>query len=134
MLRIKPTILIYQMLLAHYLTNRFHAAVCLFSNRSQMTSKCGKNKKVAHEAPPSVSLMLLPNFYVFCDLLLNRRTATWNLFVLYYKEAKVVNGDVMYESVLQWIISNNQSKCMQNSAYFINTKSPKLVSILQNSK
>ena len=33
-----------------YLTNRFHFAVRLFSNRSQMTSKCGKNKKVAHEA------------------------------------------------------------------------------------
>ena len=32
------------------LTNRFHVAVRLFSNRSQMTSKCGKNKKVAHEA------------------------------------------------------------------------------------
>ena len=28
-----------------YLTNRFHVAVCLFSNRSQMTSKCGKTKK-----------------------------------------------------------------------------------------
>ena len=25
--------------------------------------------------------MLLPHFDVFCDLLLNRRTATWNLFV-----------------------------------------------------
>ena len=33
-----------------HLTNRFHVAVRLFSNRSQMTSKCGKNKKVAHEA------------------------------------------------------------------------------------
>ena len=33
-----------------YLTNRFHVAVRLFSNRSQMTSKYGKNKKVAHEA------------------------------------------------------------------------------------
>ena len=33
-------------------TNRFHVAVRLFSNRSQMTSKCGKNKKVAHEAIP----------------------------------------------------------------------------------
>ena len=32
------------------LTNRFHVAMRLFSNRSQMTSKCGKNKKVAHEA------------------------------------------------------------------------------------
>ena len=25
---------------------------------------------------------------MFCDLLLNRRTATWNLFVLYNKEKK----------------------------------------------
>ena len=33
-----------------YLTNRFLVAVRLFSNTSQMTSKCGKNKKVAHEA------------------------------------------------------------------------------------
>ena len=38
-----------------YLTNRFHVAVRLFSNRSQMTSKCGKNKNVAHDAQPSVT-------------------------------------------------------------------------------
>ena len=72
-----------------YLTNRFHVAVRLFSNRSQMTSKCGKNKKVAHEAQPSVSLMFLPHFDVICDLLLNRRTVTWNLFVLYNKKIKI---------------------------------------------
>ena len=47
-----------------YLTNRFHVAMRLFSNRSQMTSTCGKNKKVAHEAQPSVSLMFLPHFDV----------------------------------------------------------------------
>ena len=34
-----------------------------------MTSKCGKNKKVAHEAQPSVSLMFLPHFDVLCDLI-----------------------------------------------------------------
>ena len=51
-----------------------------------MTSKCGENKKVAHEAQPSVSLMFLPQFDVFCDLLLNRRTATWNLFVVLKKQ------------------------------------------------
>ena len=55
-----------------YLTNRFKVAMCLFSNRSQMTSKCGKNKKVAHKVQPSVSLMFLPHFDVLCDLLLNR--------------------------------------------------------------
>jgi len=37
-------------LLVHYLTNRFHVTVRPFSNRSQMRSKCGKNKTVAHEA------------------------------------------------------------------------------------
>ena len=40
-----------------YKTNRFQVAVRLFSNRSQRTSKCG--------------------------LLLNRRTATWDLLVKY---------------------------------------------------
>ena len=48
------------------LTNKFHVAV-----------------EVAHEPQASVSLMFLPHFDVLCDLLLNRRTATWNLFVLY---------------------------------------------------
>ena len=31
-----------------YSTNRFHVAERLFSNRSQLTSKCGKNWDVAH--------------------------------------------------------------------------------------
>ena len=34
-----------------------------------MTSKCDENKKVAHEAQPTVSLMFLPHFDVLCDLL-----------------------------------------------------------------
>ena len=83
-----------------------------------MTSKCGKNKKVAHEAQSSVSPMFLPHFDVLCDLLLNRRTATWNLFVLYNKELKYTeksfNYDVIYTSVLQKIMSENQSECVHN--------------------
>ena len=47
-----------------------------------------KETKVAHEAQPSVSLMFLPHFDVLCDLLLSRRTATWNLFVLYNNKLK----------------------------------------------
>ena len=47
------------------LTNRFQVAVHLFSNRLRMTSKCGKNKKVTHEAQPSVSLMFLPHFDLY---------------------------------------------------------------------
>ena len=83
---------------ASYLTNRFHVAVRLFSNRSQMTSTCGKNKKVAHEAQLSVSLMFLPHFDVLCDLLLNRRTATWNLFVLYNKKIEIYGKKYIFIS------------------------------------
>ena len=58
--------------------------VCsVIDNRSQITSKCGKNEEVAHEPQASVLLMCLPHFDVVCDLLLNRPAAKWNLFVLY---------------------------------------------------
>ena len=50
-------------------------------SQPRSTSKCGKNKEVAQEAQQSGSLMFVPHFDVLCDLLLNRRTATWNLFV-----------------------------------------------------
>ena len=42
----------------------------LFSNISQVTSKCGKNKKVHTD----VSLMFLPHFDFLYDQLLNRCT------------------------------------------------------------
>ena len=61
-----------------------------------MTSKFGKNKKVAHEAQLSVSLMFLPHFDVLCDLLLKRRTATWNLFALYNKKLKYMEKMLFY--------------------------------------
>ena len=44
------------------LTNRFHVAVRLLSNRSQMTSKCGKNKRVAHEAIAECATDVLATF------------------------------------------------------------------------
>ena len=58
------------------LTNRFQVAmVHLFSNRPQMTLRCGKNKNVANK-PAIRSLMFLPHFGVFFDLLLNRCITT----------------------------------------------------------
>ena len=39
---------------------------------------------------------------MICDLLLNRRMVTWNLFVLYKKKMfKSFNDDVIHTSVLQ---------------------------------
>ena len=43
---------------------------------------------MAHEPHASMSLMFLLHFDVFCDLLLNRHAATWNLFVLYNVERR----------------------------------------------
>lgn len=70
----------------------------LFRDKSQVTSKCSRNKKLAHEAQPGVA-----HFWVFFDLLLYCTvmyctvlyctvlycavpTETWNLFVLHHKK------------------------------------------------
>ena len=66
-----------------YKTNRFHVAVLLLSNRSQKTSKCGKDSSDTLGYASRATFLFLPRFEVICDLLLNRRTATWNLFVKY---------------------------------------------------
>ena len=66
-----------------YNTNRFQVAVHLFSNRSQTTSKCGKNISDILGCALCATFLFLPHFDVICDLLLNRRTAAWNLFVKY---------------------------------------------------
>ena len=60
----------------------------MFINRSQMTSKCTKNKNVVHKSQASVSLMFLQHPDVFCDLLLNSLRAKWNLFVLYHEQKR----------------------------------------------
>ena len=62
-------------------TNRFQVAVRLFSNRSQRMSKCGKNIRNTLGCASCATFLFLPYFDVICDLLLNRRMATWNLFV-----------------------------------------------------
>ena len=55
-----------------------------------------------HGYASCATFLFLPHFDVLCDLLLNRRTATWNLFVLYNKELKKsFNDDVIDASVLQ---------------------------------
>ena len=58
------------------------------SNRSQMTSKCDKNNEVAHEPQASVSLMFLTTFWRPLWSLLNRPTATRNLFFLYNEQKR----------------------------------------------
>jgi len=57
--------------------------VHLSSNRSQRTSKCGKNisDKLSHRLVCHFLFLPRAHFDVICDLLLDRCTATWDLFV-----------------------------------------------------
>ena len=73
----------------------------LFSNRSQRTSKCGKNISDTLGCASCATFLFLPHFDVICDLLLNRHTATWNQFVNYIKKKLNVKGDIIFVSVLQ---------------------------------
>ena len=73
----------------------------LFSNRSQRTSKCGKNISDTLGCASCATFLFLPHFDVICDLLLNRHTATWNKFVNYIKKKLNVKGDIIFVSVLQ---------------------------------
>ena len=95
----------------------------LLYNRSQMTSKCGKNKEVVQEllgityivhiltssiflnslTMAYTYLQYLWHFDIFYGLLLNRCMATWKLLVLYnYKETKkMIVNNFNCASVLQ---------------------------------
>ena len=46
----------------YYLTNRFHFAVCLYSDNAQMTSKRGENKEVRYEPQASSVTDVLTTF------------------------------------------------------------------------
>lgn len=64
-----------------YSRNRFHVALRLFSNRSQMTSTCVTNKKVVQKVQPRVSLMLL-SYKEF------RNSSTWLIYFIIIKKKK----------------------------------------------
>ena len=52
--------------------------VRLFSKRSLMTSKCGKNEKRANEVQPSV-LLMFKFFYLYCSL---------KFYILFYQSIR----------------------------------------------
>ena len=80
-----------------YKTNRFQVVVRLFSNRSQKTSKCGKNISDTLACGSCATFLFLPHFGVICDLLLKRRTATWNLFVKWSPHGTFESEDSWWE-------------------------------------
>ena len=64
---------------------------CVFSVIDHRGRQNVVRTSVTHSAAPRV--LFLPHFDVICDLLLNRRTATWNLFVKYTPISKNVVGE-----------------------------------------
>ena len=84
-----------------YKTNRFQVAMRLFSNRSQRTSKCGKNISDTLGCTSCATFLFLPHFDIICDLSLNKCTAAWNLFVKFNENTKIVDGDVTCAFFLQ---------------------------------
>ena len=90
-----------------YLTKRFHLPLRLFNNRSQMTSKCGKNNKVAEEAQLSVSLMFFPYFDLFCNLFLYTDPQQYGIYLFY----KIIKNKqiLMVTSKIHLCSSWNQS-------------------------
>ena len=101
-------------------TNRFQVAVHLFSNRSQRTSKRGKNICDTLSCALCATFLFLPHFDIICDLLLNRRTATWKLFVKWHfnmKDYNVVYFELQSHHVRVLIILGFKIK----TNYWINT-------------
>ena len=86
---------------------------CLLSNRSQRTSKCGKNISDTLGCTSCATFLFLPDFDVICDLLLNRCTATWDLFVKYTVHYVIGMYFLqVYACILLQYIAINIAKCM----------------------
>ena len=70
---------------------RFHVAMRLVSNGSQKKSKRGENICDTLACGSCATSLFLPQLDVICDLIKNRRTATWNLFVTKENNVKINN-------------------------------------------
>ena len=63
--------------------------------------KCGKNISDTLGCASCATFLFLPHFDVICDLLLNRRTATWNLFVKYTIAATTFGLNVLEKKEIE---------------------------------
>ena len=93
----------------------------LFSTRSQMTSKCGKNISDTLGCASCATFLFLSHFYVICDLLLNRCMATWNLFVKYidicFKKCCNLKTFMKYTYIFCFLIQNRHFLMRKEEAY-----------------
>ena len=94
-----------------------------FRNRSQKMSKCGKIISDTLGYASCATFLFLPHFDVICDLSLNRRTATWNLFVNYRWRHRTARGvGVMIaraKTIYIFVIKVNKSFSFLSSRCFL---------------
>ena len=106
-----------------YKTNRFHVAVRL----SVIDHRRRQNVvRTSVTIASCATFLFLPHFDVICDLLLNRHTATWNLFLKYiyiyiYTECRMPitlaecsiasEARAMYTSKHKWTTFRNRQIC-----------------------
>ena len=76
-----------------------------FSNRSQKTSKCGKNISDTLGYASCATFLFLPYFDIICDLLLNRCMATWNLFECLWHEKYFLLIWKAFQNTEEWCFS-----------------------------
>ena len=67
----------------YYIKQIYSKLPCICSVIDHRWRQNAVRTSVTHSAPPGscATFLFLPHFDVICDLLLNRRTTTWNLFV-----------------------------------------------------
>ena len=95
------------------------SAVRLFSDRTLMTSKCGKNKKKKEKKAPGAVCHLCSQHILMSSVIYCYQGGRHHGICLFciVKKQHVVKGDVRYASVLQLIIGENQSKGFCSSVY-----------------
>ena len=81
------------------LTSRFHVAVRVLSNRSRMTSKCGKNNEVAHE--PQARLCHLCFYHILTSSVIYywtdpRQHAIYLFYTMIRKEKRPIHIPASY--------------------------------------
>ena len=94
-----------------YKTNRFHVAVRLFSIDHRRRQNVVRTS-VTHSPNGLCQFVFLRHFKVFCDLLLNRRMATWNLFVKCHIRHTSENITAMQWPTLQSLKPNDKRTCL----------------------
>ena len=87
-----------------------------------MSDKVAKFEIKTSSCASCATFLFFPHFHVICDLLPNRRTATWNLFVkCIFFSGNIISESCGFTLSLLSLIYNNKLKIikMKNKAFIV---------------